>query len=99
MGLQDLIRALAICLALATPAGAQANCADRGKVIARLQSKYGETFKGGGLQNAQSVFEVWASDETGTWTILKSGTDGVSCVMASGTNWVPGAVLSLGVPG
>ena len=95
------MKALAAVLTLfmASGAVAQANCADRGKVIARLQSKYGETFKGGGLQNAQSVFEVWASDDTGTWTILKSGTDGVSCVMASGTNWVPGAVLSLGVPG
>ena len=92
------LAAVLVCL-MASGAVAQANCADRGKIIARLQDKYGEQFHGGGLQNAQSIFEVWASDDTGTWTILRTRTDGVSCVMASGTNWVPGAFLIPGVPG
>ncbi|NNF24181.1 MAG: hypothetical protein HKN63_05165 [Rhodobacteraceae bacterium] len=89
---------LALALALSVPAVAAAqttNCAARDKVIARLETGYGEKFAGGGLRNASSIFEVWKSEEKGTWTILMTTPDGRSCVMASGTNWreaLPGEV-------
>lgn len=75
--------------ALAIPALAQAqgNCAERDIVVEQLRTSFGEEFAGGGLRNAESIFEVWMSEEKGTWTILMTMADGRSCVMAAGTNW------------
>jgi len=80
---------------------AQSNCANRDVVVDKLAVKYGEVFAGGGLQNTKQIFEVWFSQEKGTWTILMTRADGMSCIMASGTNWRDGAGLNapLGIPG
>jgi hypothetical protein len=80
---------------------AQTNCASRDVVIEKLEAGYGEAFAGGGLQNATSIYEVWFSEEKGTWTILMTRSDGYSCIMASGTNWrggMPGAKKPQGTP-
>ncbi len=94
------IKTLAVIVAL-TPGllHAQTNCASRDQVVDRLEMKYGEAFSGGGLRNAESVFEVWLSEEKGTWTILMTRSDGISCIMASGTNWREGIKVPAGVPG
>ena len=79
---------LALALALlAGPVWAQGNCAPRALLIEKLISKYGEAMIGGGLQNGQSIFEVWVSKENGTWTILRTGANGRSCIMSTGTSW------------
>ncbi len=65
-------------------------CGNRDAIVERLETKWGETFAGAGLQSASSVFEVWMSAEKGTWTILKTNANGTACVMASGTNWLDG---------
>lgn len=82
-------------------ASAKAACFDRGDLIANLETKYGETFAGGGLQNQESIMEVWSSSEKGTWTVLMTRADGKSCIVATGTNWRdPGDVkLPAGIPG
>ena len=76
-------------LAILVPASlhAQSNCAERDTVVEKLETGYGEEFAGGGLQNSKNIFEVWFSEEKGTWTILLTRADGTSCIMASGTNW------------
>lgn len=90
-------------LVLAVPSTlhAQATCFDRDDLVAKLKKSYGENFAGGGLQNAESIVEIWFSEEQGTWTVLKTRADGKSCIMASGTNWRdPGDVnLPAGIPG
>lgn len=73
--------------AIGPPAEAQTSCGQRDKIIAKLQLTYGESRAGAGLNGTSSIIEVWASAETGTWTILMSRPDGISCVMASGENW------------
>ena len=76
--------------ALLAPASTQAQtnqCADRGLITERLKANYGEKFAGGGLRNSESIFEVWMSSETGTWTIIMTTPAGLSCVMAAGTDW------------
>lgn len=81
---------------------AQANCAQRDVVVQRLSADYGEGFQGGGLQSGTRIFEVWHSDDDGTWTILMTRAAGTTCVMASGTNWrqpLPSEKLPAGVPG
>ena len=87
---------------LASPAFGQQSCATRDIVIERLSTGYGETLQGGGLQSETKIFEVWFSEESGTWTILMTKANGTSCVMASGTNWRgpgPNDQLIPGVPG
>ena len=68
-------------------AQAQVACGERDAVIAKLGDKYGEVRRGGGLTGSTAIFEVWASESTGTWTILKTTPDGLSCVMAVGEGW------------
>lgn len=85
--------ALVAVLGVPTVSHAQLACAERDQVVSRLEAKYGETFSGGGMQNAKAIYEVWSSNEAGTWTILMTRPDGISCVMATGTNWREGPVV------
>ena len=41
------------------------------------------------LVQDQSVIEIWASDDTETWTALKTTADGQSCILGAGTGVVP----------
>ncbi len=78
---------------------AQTYCADRGSLVGKLETSYGEAFAGGGMQNASRIVEVWASEDGGTWTILITRADGTSCIMASGTAWRKGLPQPEGVAG
>jgi hypothetical protein len=60
------------------------NCAPRSIIVERLADKYGETRRGMGLGNNNSVVEIFASAESGTWTIIVSMTNGISCLVSSG---------------
>ena len=68
-------------------AQAQMACGTRDSVVAKLGDKYGEVRRGGGLTGSTAIFEIWASEATGTWTILKTTPDGSSCIMAVGDGW------------
>ncbi|MDF0602284.1 hypothetical protein P1J78_16205 [Psychromarinibacter sp. C21-152] len=70
--------------ALAAPAAAQRNCAERQTVIDRLAEGYGESRQSIGIGANNSVVEVFASIETGTWTITVTMPDGTTCLVASG---------------
>ncbi len=75
--------------ATAPPVLAQ-TCAQRDVVISRLQDSYSEQLIFGGLQKmrgAQSVMEVWSSKETGTYTVLLTQANGISCIVAAGTDF------------
>jgi len=92
-----LVRAaVALGLAIATPGveaqtlaptDAQTACADRTQVVSRLEERYGETLQSMGLNQNNTVVEVYASEETGTWTILVTSSRGWSCLMAAGEAW------------
>ncbi len=75
--------------ATAPPAFAQ-NCAEREQVVDKLQKSYSEELVFGGLQKtrgAQSVMEVWTSRETGSYTVLVTHANGLSCIVAVGTDF------------
>ncbi|SDX41628.1 hypothetical protein SAMN05444358_105195 [Ruegeria halocynthiae] len=75
--------------ATAPPAFAQ-NCAQRDHVIAKLQDSYAEELAFGGLQKSRgthSVMEVWTSKETGSYTVLVTRANGISCIVAVGTDF------------
>ncbi len=79
--------ALAAGLAVLTPGLAHAACADRDSLTDKLTENYGEGLAAGGLRTEEQVLEIWASPDTGTWTVLVTNTEGVACIMASGTDW------------
>jgi len=61
-----------------------ANCAERAAVVSRLAQTYGETRQSMGLAANNAVIEVFASEETGTWTITVTTSEGLTCLVASG---------------
>ncbi len=67
-----------------------ADCAMRDQVVTRLQDQYSEQLTAGGVHNsasALSVVEVWSSPETGTFTVMLTNAQGLSCIVATGTDW------------
>ncbi len=75
-------------LILATQAAQSApQCGPRATVIATLAETYGETRRGLGLAPNQTVIEVFANDENGSWTITASAPDGQTCLLASGQQY------------
>ncbi len=88
--------------AAAIPAAALAegrNCGERSAIVQRLENNYGEARTGAGLSDGNSsMIEIFASEETGTWTILVTRPDGQSCLVAAGDNW-QGGIESLATTG
>ncbi len=87
MAIKSALIFAAFSVAFSFPASAQMACGNRSEVVAKLGGKYGEVRRGGGLSGSAAFFEIWASPETGTWTILKTSPGGISCIMAVGTGW------------
>ena len=65
-------------------ARAAQNCAPHEAVVERLAEGYGETRRSIALAGDNSVVEVFASAETGTWTITVTQPGGPTCLVASG---------------
>ena len=63
------------------------NCAPREMVLERLADKYGETRQSVGLGANNAVIEVFASTETGSWTITVTSPNGITCLVASGQSY------------
>ncbi|WP_343080921.1 hypothetical protein [Ostreiculturibacter nitratireducens] len=64
-------------------------CSDHASVVGHLAGTYGETRRGIGLSADNTVVEVFASTETGTWTITFTTATGHTCLMASGEGFEP----------
>lgn len=73
---------------LLAAAGAQAqgqrHCGERDRIVQHLADGYGESRQSMGLGVNNSVMEVFASQETGTWTITVTMPNGMMCLVASG---------------
>lgn len=65
-------------------AEARPACGERDSVVDRLADKFGETRQSIGLGANNAVVEVFASQDTGTWTITVTMPSGVTCLLASG---------------
>lgn len=60
------------------------NCADHATVVARLAEHYGESRKATGLAQDNTLIELFASMDTGSWTITVTTPDGPTCLVAAG---------------
>jgi len=83
-------KAASLCLGLCAtffalqPAAAAARCADHTLVVKRLNEIYGESRRAMGVVTGQTVLEVYASDESGSWSITITQPGGPTCLVASG---------------
>ena len=85
--MKNLLALALLCLyALTATAEAQTGraCGLHAKVIERLYTGYGETRQMIGLGANGAILEVFASEESGSWTILATNPQGVSCLIAAG---------------
>ncbi|TVQ34274.1 MAG: hypothetical protein EA356_10820 [Geminicoccaceae bacterium] len=62
-------------------------CHDHQALVQALADRYREVPVSIGLQNDGQLIEVFASGDTGTWTILLTRPDGVSCILAAGKHF------------
>lgn len=59
-------------------------CGPREDILKRLVETFGETRRGIGIERQGAVMEIYASDQTGSWTITVTLPDGITCLVASG---------------
>lgn len=78
-----LLFSLALAGSFAMPATAQQICAQRDEIMSALSSRYSEETRII-ASNEKAMFEFVANEETGTWTIIYTRPDGITCVAATG---------------
>lgn len=69
------------------PAMAQQGCGERHVMVARLSEEFGEARRHVAPASLSAFYEFFASESTGTWTLLLSDVSGLSCVVATGAEW------------
>lgn len=75
----------ALLLASCAPAHAEiTQCGAYDAVVAGLGERYGENRRMAGLMGPSEMLEVYANDETGTWTVITVTPDGQACLRAAG---------------
>jgi hypothetical protein len=62
-------------------------CNSHDKLVELLQRNYTEAPSAMGLQANGHLLEVFMSKESGSWTIVSTRPDGVSCIIAAGQYW------------
>jgi len=85
--MRDILALTAVFVVLAfgmARAQPPANCAPHDVLLERLASTYGEQRQAVGLGANNVLVEVFASDDTGTWTITMTVPGGMTCLVASG---------------
>jgi len=88
MTMTRLLAALPFALGLVGAASAQAmTCSDHAALQERLAESWGESRQSIGLASDGAVLEIYASDETGTWTIAVTRPGGPTCIVAAGEHY------------
>ncbi len=79
--------ALTVCMGAFTAANAAEVCMPAAELKMSLVDWYGETPIEG---QTDGNVQVWASERTGTWTAVKTLSDGMACVTGQGNDWMAG---------
>jgi hypothetical protein len=61
-------------------------CVEHDEIVAHLSKKYQESQFASGTIGQIAVMEVFVG-KTGSWTVVITGLDGMSCIVAAGENW------------
>jgi len=73
--------------AAAQTASGRPQCNDRKQVLDLLAQKYKEAPIASGITNNGGLVEVLTDAKGGTWTIIVTTPQGVSCLVAAGEGW------------
>lgn len=94
MKLSMSIGAAIAMLVIATPSYAQTAaptqqimCGPRDKFVEQLKVEFDEELESVGVASNGSALEVFTSPE-GTWTMLATGPNKISCLLISGDGWI-----------
>ena len=96
--LTAFILGFVLLMAMALSLSAAPQCAPRESVTDTLTGRYAEAPRMRGLAGSGVIVELWANGDSGSWTILVTRPDGISCLVASGTAYTPIAPLPAGEP-
>jgi hypothetical protein len=67
--------------------GVELPCSGYEQIRRELDEQYAEEPVSLGLQSNGHLLQVFASEESGTWTIISMAPNGTACVVAAGANW------------
>ena len=70
----------------ASSALAETFCAKHDDLATILDAKFGEQQTGAGLAGKEAMVELYVSKK-GTFTLVSTNTQGVSCIVGAGDNW------------
>ncbi|MEM9736358.1 MAG: hypothetical protein AAF908_07110 [Pseudomonadota bacterium] len=85
--LQTSAAFLALGLGLLPPTHADARaalCGKREQIVKQLEGRYGEAPTAIGLADGAGVMEIYANPTSGSWTIVITNPQGLTCLMAAG---------------
>lgn len=85
--MRHLFFGLALAALVSSPANAEEPCGKHADIVARLESGYEEHKTSMGLSTLGSIIEVYVS-KVGTFTIVHTTPDGITCMMAAGDSWL-----------
>lgn len=84
--LRKILMAIVVATLPAPSAMAESVCGERGEFLQHLSQRYSEAPVAMGLASNGSVIEVLASEQ-GSWTILLTTPNGITCLVATGDAW------------
>ncbi len=67
------------------PVSSQTRCGQRSILVEYLFERFGEVPHAIGLASDNSLMEVFASEATGTWSVLMTRPGGPSCLVSAGS--------------
>ena len=82
--MKQLLLILALFAGSSSIVAAQMFCVERGDMLDRLASEYGEELIEVKMTEERGLLEVLKSPTKGTWTLLLTKPSGISCVLATG---------------
>ena len=82
-----VVLAAASTITLTGNASAAPPCGKHDDITKALTSKYQESRRAMGVIQQQAVMEIFMSPK-GSWTLLVTGIDGNTCIMAAGQDWL-----------
>ncbi len=78
---------IAALMTLPLPAMANPACLPHGKLVDMLDGRYSEQRIAVGLGINGRLFEVFATVDGSTWTMVVTTASGASCIVAAGLEW------------
>lgn len=62
-------------------------CSPKSDLELRLEVQHGAKQLGAGIYSPEEMMEIWVSEATGDWTLVRSYANGISCIIAMGEHF------------